>query len=77
MADQFVGFRSPVMVALQRDSGPKSDLCNFEIWLKHSENGSDWHDEEVWGGPQEWQMLVLPSVHAFNTVSHPLGAQLN
>ena len=60
-----------------RDSGPKSDHCNFEIRPKHSEKGSDRHDKEVWDGLQEWQMLTLSSVCAFDTMSHPPGAQLN
>ena len=65
------------MVALRMDCGPKSDHHNFEIWPKQSEKGYDCYDEEVWGGLQEWQMPVLPSVHAFDTVQHPLSAQSN
>ena len=65
------------MVALRRDSGPKSDHRNFEIRPKLSEKGSDLHDEEVWGGLQEWQIAMLSLVCAFDAISCPPGAQLN
>ena len=59
------------------ESAPKSDLRNFKIRPKLSENGSDRHGKEVWDGLKEWQMLVLPLVCTFSAISHPPDAQLN